>query len=89
MSERLLRYAEASKERTHGMKTEDELLQRIWNLARDVTTLATALDEIQEQARQGKIHSESVRVDEDWPVHETIHRFSVIRATARTALGEN
>lgn len=43
MSERLLRYAEASKEWTHGMKTEDELLQRIWNLAGDVTTLTTAL----------------------------------------------
>lgn len=35
-------YAEQSKALTHGDKTEDELLQRIWNLAGDVTAQTEA-----------------------------------------------
>lgn len=38
---------------------------------------------IEELAKRGKIHSEGVRVGEEWPVHETIHFFSVIREKAK------
>lgn len=38
----LKRYADQSLTWTHGEKTEDELLQRIWNLANDVKRLVAA-----------------------------------------------
>jgi hypothetical protein len=38
-------YADRSLLWTHGQKTEDELLQRIWNLANDVKVLAADLVE--------------------------------------------
>lgn len=40
--EKLDAYAERSLAWEHGQKSEDELLQRIWNLAHDVRTLCTA-----------------------------------------------
>ena len=43
-------YAERSMTWEHGQKTEDELLQRIWNLAGDVASLAAALSALQARA---------------------------------------
>lgn len=37
-------YAQRSLELTHGDKTEDELLQRVWNLAKDVIRLTYRLE---------------------------------------------
>jgi hypothetical protein len=64
---------------------EDALadLDRVERLATD---METALERIEEEARQGKIKSEMVSIHEEWPVHDTIHRFSVIRQIARAAL---
>lgn len=42
-------YAESSLTWTHGQKTEDELLQRIWNLAGDVKALAAMVKERDER----------------------------------------
>jgi hypothetical protein len=44
----LRRYAAESAKWRHGEKTEDELLQRIWNLAADVRKLDAALCRIAE-----------------------------------------
>lgn len=52
----------------------------------EAARLRDALERVEDDARRGKIASESVRVDQDWPVHDTIHRFSVIRSKARSAL---
>lgn len=48
-SQQLHAYAESSKAFTHGEKTEDELLQRIWNLAGDVTGLIEQLEAREKQ----------------------------------------
>ena len=55
-------------------------------LERRIELLETALRRIEEEARQGKIASEGVTVNQEWPVHETIHRFTVLRSIARVAL---
>jgi hypothetical protein len=44
MDSHLRWYAEEAASWTHGMKTEDELLQRIWNLSRDVIRLLKMLE---------------------------------------------
>jgi hypothetical protein len=41
----LARYADESATWMSGQKTEDELLQRIWNLAGDVKVLLMELDD--------------------------------------------
>lgn len=51
-SEQLLAYAKSSIALAHGDKTEDELLQRIWNLSEDVRNLVEQLEALDEKPNQ-------------------------------------